>query len=104
MKPGSMRLRAHGSEMDEAAARRGARGIRVFLGPVEIAGHYAGLEAAFREIGVDAQAVDLVGHPYQYRRGSPSDPRVVRLTRWARVRRRRTGSSRLRRAAWAIPV
>jgi hypothetical protein len=104
MKPVSIRLSAHGSEMDEAAPRRGAKRIRVFLGPVEIAGHYAGLEAAFREIGVDALAVDLRGHPYQYRRGSPPDPLIVRLTRWARVHRRRSGASRLRRAAWAIPV
>lgn len=40
--------------------------LRVFLGPIEIAGHYSQLGIALREIGVDAVSVDLSGHPYRY--------------------------------------
>jgi len=70
----------------------------VFLGPVEIAGHYAGLESALHSIGVDAVAVDLSAHPFRYRRRTAPDPIAVRLARWAWTRAR-DARSRPRRLA-----
>ena len=85
--------------MDQAPPIGRTRRRRVFLGPVEVAGHYAGLEAAFRTIGVDALAVDLLGHPFRYRVAA-RDPRVVRLARWAWMGRRGAPSRSLRSVLW----
>ena len=41
---------------------RTRRRPRVFLGPVEIAGYYAGLEAGLRNLGFDALAPDPSVH------------------------------------------
>jgi len=40
--------------------------LRVFVGPVEIAGYYGRLASALRQIGVDAVAVDLGEHRFGY--------------------------------------
>jgi hypothetical protein len=58
----------------------------VFVGPIEIAGHYSGLAAALRTAGVDAVAVDIGNHPFAYE-DATSAPRAVRLA--ARVIRSR---------------
>ncbi|MEZ0240911.1 MAG: glycosyltransferase [Chloroflexota bacterium] len=88
--------------MQEALPARRSRPGRVFLGPLEIAGHYANLEAALRKHGVDALAVDLFSHPFGYRQRA-ADPVPVRLARWARTgRREATGS--VSRVAWALPA
>lgn len=42
--------------------------MRVFVGPVEIAGYYGQLAAALRQIGIDAVAVDLSDHRFRYGR------------------------------------
>jgi hypothetical protein len=73
---------------------------RIFLGPVEIAGYYAGLEAALRDLGFDALAVDLQRHPFAYRAETGHDPLVARLVRLVRDRRPTGRASRARLAAW----
>lgn len=73
---------------------------RVFIGPVEIAGHYSGLAAALRGIGVDAIAVDLSGHPFHYAHQS-SGGRWPQLASWAAERFRRSrGRPKALRALW----
>ena len=79
-------------------ARRAGR-PRVFIGPVEIAGHYAGLARGMREIGIDAVAVDLSGHPFRYDADRPSS-RVVRLATAVAARSRRPGGVRAVKALW----
>jgi hypothetical protein len=77
----------------------GRRRPRIFLGPVEIAGYYAGLEAGLRELGFEALAVDLQRHPFAYRAETSQDPLVARLVR--RVRDRRPPDrARARRVVW----
>ena len=72
---------------------------RVFIGPVEIAGHYARLASALRELGVEAVAVDLSGHPFRYDVTRPSDP-VIRLAVAVANRSRRPGGPMLTKAFW----
>jgi hypothetical protein len=87
------------SDSRDSAPRRSV-GRRVFLGPEEIAGYYAGLERALRASGVDALLVDLYGHPFQYARAADRRlPLVARPAAAARavLARRR---SRLGRAVW----
>jgi hypothetical protein len=77
-----------------------ARPLRVFIGPVEIAGHYAGLAAALRGIGVDAIAVDLSGHPFRYV-NQPPDGLWLRLAYGSAERFRRSrGQPMALRAVW----
>jgi hypothetical protein len=78
----------------------GRRGPRIFLGPVEIAGYYAGLEAGLRELGFEALAVDLQRHPFAYRAETEHDPLVVRLVRRVRDRRPLGRASRAWLAVW----
>jgi hypothetical protein len=60
---------------------RGKRGMRVFLGPVEIAGYYSGIERGLRSVGIDAVAIDLNGHPFKYARVAGSTtPLAARLS------------------------
>ena len=73
---------------------------RIFLGPVEIAGYYAGLEAGLRELGFDALAVDLQRHPFAYRAETEHDPSVIRLVQRVRDRRPSGRASRARLAVW----
>lgn len=47
----------------------GPRPPRIFVGPIEIAGYYTRLAANLREVGADAVAVDVSGHPFRYERG-----------------------------------
>ena len=76
---------------------------RIFLGPVEIAGYYAGLEAGLRDLGFEALAVDLERHPFSYRAETEHDPLVVRLVRRVRDRRPSGRAHRARLAAW-LPI
>lgn len=74
--------------------------MRVFVGPVEIAGHYSQLAAALRELGVDAVSVDLSGHPFRYASDQPESV-WIRLATWAAVRSRQSRGQFLPlRAAW----
>jgi glycosyltransferase involved in cell wall biosynthesis len=41
---------------------------RVFLGPIEIAGYFRGLEIGLQELGVDARRFDTSGDPFRYGR------------------------------------
>jgi len=70
------------------------------LGPVEIAGYYAGLEAGLLELGVDALAIDLDGNPFRYGSGAARLPLVVRMAKQARAGQRAAASSRLLRPWW----
>ena len=72
---------------------------RVFIGPVEIAGHYARLASALRELGVDAVAVDLSGHPFAYDERR-QEGAMVRLAVAIAARSRRQGGSRLVKGLW----
>jgi hypothetical protein len=74
------------------------RGPRIILGPIEIAGYSAGLEAGFRDLGIDAMAIDLDGNPYRYGRGSARPPLVVRLAQRAHAADRAAPSSPVARA------
>jgi hypothetical protein len=56
--------------------------VRVFIGPVEIAGYYSRLAAALRGIGVDAVAVDLSDHRFNYGQKHPTSV-WVRAAVWA---------------------
>lgn len=57
----------------------GERGLRVFLGPLEIAGFYSGLEAGLRVLGVKARLVTLGSpHPFGYGQAQ-SNPRPARV-------------------------
>lgn len=70
----------------------------MFVGPIEIAGHYSGLAAALRSVGVDAVAVDIGNHPFAYE-DATSAPGPVRLA--ARViRSRERARWRPLRVAW----
>ena len=66
-------------------AKGAGRRPRIFLGPIEIAGYYAGLEAGLRELGVDVVGVDLAANPFRY--GAPESrlPVVFRLSIRARA-------------------
>lgn len=80
--------------------RRGTKPLRVFVGPIEIAGHYSGLAAALRTAGVDAVAVDIGNHPFAYEDAAAA-PAAVRLT--ARIVRSRTRArGGLARRAWLV--
>ena len=54
--------------------------MRVFIGPVEIAGYYSQLAEALRGIGVDAVAIDLSANRFGY-------DRTRRLNAWVRAAR-----------------
>jgi hypothetical protein len=59
---------------------------RILVLPVEIAGYAARLQAGLREIGWDADVLDLSGDPYGYRAEPPSDPVLRALAsafRWS---------------------
>ncbi|MEO7296545.1 MAG: hypothetical protein ABIZ57_10395 [Candidatus Limnocylindria bacterium] len=83
-----------------AGWRRG--GHRILLGPVEIAGYYAGLEAGLLELGVHALAIDLDGNPFRYGPGGVRLPLVVRMAKRARVGQRAASSARVRRLLWVV--
>lgn len=90
---------------------------RVFLGPIEIAGYYAGLERCLRAANVDAVAVDLSVHPFRYA-GAPGARRplaarpaaavaklvttVPALGRWRPVRRALQAVAAVPLLVWAI--
>lgn len=75
--------------MKRAANRR----LRVFLGPVEIAGHYSRLARGLREVGVDAVAVDLSGHAFRYDEGQRLAP-IITAAIALSARLQRPGGSR----------
>ena len=52
---------------DPACVARTRSPRRIFLGPIEIAGVFSGLEAGFRELGVPARFIDISGDPFAYR-------------------------------------
>ena len=89
--------------MNEAISGSGASDagppLRVFIGPVEIAGHYGRLASGLRELGVDAVAVDLSGHPFRYEVARHTMP-VIRLAVAAANRSRRPGGPRVMKAFW----
>ena len=82
-----------------SAASDASRPRRVFIGPVEIAGHYARLASGLSELGVEAVAVDLSGHPFRYEVARPTSP-VVRLAVAIANRSRRPGGPRAAKAVW----
>jgi hypothetical protein len=71
--------------------------LRILLGPIEIAGYYAGLEAGFRELGADALSLDLEGNRFGYGRDSGRDPMAVRLSRRLAAEIRTRQSQAIRR-------
>lgn len=74
--------------------------MRVFVGPVEIAGYYGGLAAAMRGIGVDAVAVDLSEHRFGYARANPASI-WIRAALWAeRGSRAARGGHWVPKVAW----
>lgn len=74
--------------------------MRVFVGPVEIAGYYSQLAAALRGIGVDAVFVDLSDHRFRYESVTHSSV-WVRAAIWAERRARAArGRPRAIRAFW----
>ena len=89
--------------MNEAISGSGASDasppLRVFIGPVEIAGHYARLASGLRELGVDAVAVDLSGHPFRYEDARQHSP-VIRLAVAVANRSRRPGGPMVAKAFW----
>jgi glycosyltransferase involved in cell wall biosynthesis len=87
------------------SGQRRPRAVRVFLGPVEIAGYYRALEQGLRNIGIEATAVDRGDHPYRYGADSARPPGIVRPAIFARRQLARGGPAaafwRLAaRAAW----
>ena len=74
--------------------------MRVFVGPVDIAGYYGRLAAALRLIGVDAVSVDLGEHRFRYRAERPESIWIAAAL-WAERRSRasRGGAGPLR-ALW----
>ena len=72
---------------------------RVFIGPVEIAGHYGRLARGLRGLGIDAVAVDLSGHPFRYEDARPTAP-VIRLAVAVANRSRLPGGPRAIKAFW----
>ena len=73
--------------------------MRVFIGPVEIAGHYGRLASGLNELGVEAVAVDLSGHPFRYEVARHTAP-VIRLAVAVANRSRRPGGPRVTKAFW----
>jgi glycosyltransferase involved in cell wall biosynthesis len=78
--------------------RRAKRRLRVFVGPVEIAGHYARLARGLRAIGVDAVAVDLNRHPFRYDEGQ-RDSRIVAVATALNARSQEPSRAR---AVWRL--
>ncbi len=76
--------------------RAGRKPRRVLMAPVEIAGYYTGLEAGLRELGVDALALDLEGHPFRYGAPARPYPRAARLARWLAIEARNRRSQAIR--------
>ena len=72
---------------------------RVFVGPVEIAGHYGRLASGLKGLGVEAVAVDLSGHPFRYDEAR-HDVMVIRLAVAVANRSRRPGAPRPMKAVW----
>lgn len=83
-------------------ANAGRAGPRILLCPYEIAGYYVGLEAGLRDLGINALAIDLGGHPFGYRRVSGEPPILVRLAQRAYAGERATRLSRLLRPWWRL--
>jgi len=74
--------------------------MRVFVGPVEIAGYYGGLAAALRGIGIDAVSVDLSDHRFGYARAHPTSV-WIRAALWAeRGSRAARGGPGVLRVPW----
>lgn len=72
---------------------------RIFLGLVEVAGYYAGLEQGLRELGAQVTRVDLYGTAFEYRT-SAERPAPVRIAEWLGRRRAHTPRSRLLAKVW----
>lgn len=79
---------------------RSGRGPRIFLGPVEIAGYYTGLDAGLRDLGLDSWSIDLEPHPFQYRTEARDDPVLVRLVGRVRDQRPNPGAPKALHALW----
>jgi hypothetical protein len=77
----------------------------VFVGPFEIAGYYGQLAAALCRIGVDAVAVDLGEHRFQYDGHKPASVWIA-AARWAerRFRAARDGPAAVKTAWRALQV
>jgi glycosyltransferase involved in cell wall biosynthesis len=71
-----------------------------FLGPMEVAGYFARLNAGLHAIGVRTLYADLEDHPFSY----PEAPPPTLAVRLARVAIRRSGSAKrpTRRVAWRV--
>ena len=72
---------------------------RIFIGLVEIAGYYAGLEQGLRELGMTVTRVDLYGSPFEYRAASERAV-PVKVVEWLGRRRAHTPRHRLAAKVW----
>lgn len=70
---------------------RPKRSPRICLGPTEVAGWYAHLTTALRDLGVDAVHVNLSPHPFGYPEAT-RPPFGVRFGVWARCRSSHNGT------------
>ncbi len=55
--------------------------IRIFVGPIEIAGFYSNLNEGFRSLGVDCDFFSFIPHPYEYG-GESLKPNILKLADW----------------------
>lgn len=55
---------------------------RVFIGPVNVASYYSGLEAGLHELGINAELVLFTKHRYLRNAQGSNRPLAVRLTDW----------------------
>ncbi len=76
--------------------------MRVFVGPIEIAGYYSNLTRGFRSIGVDCDFYTFHHHPFNYG-GETSKPKILRLADWFNRFRGNSKRSIFMRFLLAIP-
>lgn len=99
---------------ETSRGRRSAPVRSVFLGPLEISGYYANLEAGFLETGVEARLVTLYPNPFGYEQAqrNPWPARaahawVLRHRRWPAPMRLVSGSlfvlSSVALLLWTLP-
>jgi len=76
--------------------------LRVFVGPVEIAGYYGNLARGLRDSGYDCDFFTYSTHSFGYGGESPT-PTLLKIAKWFNRRRSGTGRSVITRVLVAIP-
>ena len=72
----------HESRRDGSQQDKSRRKHRVFIGPVNVASYYSGLQAGLHELGVDAELVLFNRHRYLRNAHQAKRPRPVALLDW----------------------